>query len=302
MPALTLPRGLIDRDGGRHRSVELVAPDGWLERTVTDAIRSAAPDPVTRLELLASGIERIGGYDAPDPSTLALLARAELDLVGFWLRRAVCGDALRLVVRCPVPTCGELADVDLTVGDLLPDDGPPEPEWFAVDAGPAGRAAFRPITAADEVVMAEVGGTDRERTDALLARLIRSVEPAGPVATSGSAPADQPVPSPLPEPLRNAVLLALVERPAAATTRLEVGCPACRAPIEVRLDPLVLLARELRSGGDRLVVETHCLAFHYGWSEDDILGLPKQRRWQYLSLLRAELTGAPLSTAVADGW
>jgi hypothetical protein len=38
----------------------------------------------------------------------------------------------------------------------------------------------------------------------------------------------------------------------------------------------------------------HSLAFHYGWSEEAVLDLPRARRWAYLELLRNQLEGRPL--------
>ena len=68
--------------------------------------------------------------------------------------------------------------------------------------------------------------------------------------------------------------------------------------MELDLDPMALLARELHTSADRLAAEVHCIAFHYHWSEDAILALPRTRRWKYLDLLRRELEGRPL----VDGW
>ena len=55
-----------------------------------------------------------------------------------------------------------------------------------------------------------------------------------------------------------------------------------------------MLARELGLGSNRLLAEIHSLAFHYGWSEDAVLDLPRPRRWAYLELLRNQLEGRPL--------
>ena len=61
--------------------------------------------------------------------------------------------------------------------------------------------------------------------------------------------------------------------------------------------PVDLLARSLATGEQRLLAEVHSLAFHYGWSEADILALPRPRRFAYLELLRDQLEGRPLTGA-----
>ncbi|RKH55917.1 hypothetical protein D7V93_21525 [Corallococcus llansteffanensis] len=102
----------------------------------------------------------------------------------------------------------------------------------------------------------------------------------------------------LPVRSRHAVALALAEGTTAPDLGLLGRCPQCSAWLELELDPFALLARELRGGAARLESEVHCLAFHYHWSEADILALPRARRWRYLELLRNELEGHPL----VDGW
>lgn len=284
---VTLGRGLIEESGTRHREAVLLRPDGWLEAMVADAVDPAVPvTPRVRHAVLAAALEAIGAYGAPDAALVAALSRGDADQLALGLRRAVLGSPLSLVLRCANPACREAADVDLTVEDLLADVTEPEPEWFAAPAADGTEVVLRAATGADDEAVAAVPAA--ERTAALMARLVRGVESA----------ADWRA---LPPAQRTAALLALAAVPHAPTTDLQVGCPACAAVMEVRLDPLVLLARELRAGGDRLLLETHCLAFHYGWSEEAILALPRQRRWGYLALLRAQVTGAPLETAVSVG-
>jgi hypothetical protein len=52
--------------------------------------------------------------------------------------------------------------------------------------------------------------------------------------------------------------------------------------------------REVGASAGRLLAEVHFLAFHYGWSEGEILDLPRTHRWRYLELLRNQLEGRPL--------
>lgn len=287
---VTLPRGLIDADGGRHRDAVLMPPDGWLESALVEAVSAAGAGsgvpgarvrPAVRHALLAGCVDRIGGSVAPAAAALASLTRGDADQLAFGLRRAVLGDRLALVLRCANPACREQADVDLAVDDLLADDTGPEPEWFTVELPDAEPVRLRAPTGEDDEALAGRSGPRAARTAALLARLLGCTEEEW-TARPGAQ--------------RAAVLLALAELPAGPVRDLQVPCPACGALMEATLDPLVLLARELRAGGDRLLLETHCLAYHYGWSEEEILGLPRTRRWGYLGLLRAQLTGAPLET------
>lgn len=292
---LTLGRGLIDTDGRRHRAAVLARPDGWLEAHLAEEVdvRPGAVHvpPAVRHRVVATCLERVGGYEHPDADVVAALTRGDTDQIAFALHTAMLGPAVALVARCPNPACGELADVDLDIGDLLADTTVPEPEWFVAESE-AGRVVLRPPTGAD--LRALDGLDDDERTAALMTAVVRSA------ASPDGAPLDTTWAA-LPPSLRTAALLALARRPVAPTTDLQVGCPTCRAVMELRVDPLVLLARRLRAGAGRLLLETHCLAYHYGWSEEAVLDLPRERRWAYLALLRAQVTGAPLEQAVDHG-
>ena len=55
--------------------------------------------------------------------------------------------------------------------------------------------------------------------------------------------------------------------------------------MEVELEPAALLQSELGVAVDRLFAEVHTLAYHYHWSEHEILSLPRARRHRYLELL-----------------
>ncbi len=298
MPTLTLAHGLVDTEGHRHRDAVLAPPDGRLEELLATTLPTGAGGSVhvraaVRAGVLAQCLDALGGYERPGADVVAALTRGDGDLVALNVRRALVGDALALVVRCASPVCGELADVDVDVAELLPEVGEPDPEWFDVDAGAHGRARLRAATGVDDAALDGLDAPADERTATLMDRLVAD-------AYDGAGTAVGPWRA-LPAPLRTRALVVLATAPTAPTTVLEVGCPSCGAVLELALDPWVLLARELRAGGGRLVLETHCLAFHYGWSQDEVYDLTRERRWAYLALLRAQLTGAALETAVDRG-
>jgi hypothetical protein len=62
---------------------------------------------------------------------------------------------------------------------------------------------------------------------------------------------------------------------------VQAPCPQCGHSNEVSLDPHAVL----RQGVGEVLREVHLLAFHYHWSEADILGLGRPRRHHYLRLI-----------------
>lgn len=284
---VALARGLIDDTGARHRRALLRPLNGWQEWSL-----AAAPEriePAAIHALLASCIERLGGYAGIGVAQTAALSRGDRARLALELRSLLFGDHLLLTQRCPNPDCAELADLDLFVPELLGTVGPAEPEWFVTDTAD-GKALVRPPTGLDEEAALAHPGSDGERAALLWSRIVGTI-------------GGRPVPSAegwlaLDPRTRHAIALALADGEAMPDLSFVSRCPACAGWMELEIDPFDLLAREVRLGAGRLLAEVHSLAFHYGWTEDAILALPRNRRWRYLELLRDQLEGRPLT----EGW
>ncbi|MBS0643116.1 MAG: hypothetical protein JSS43_24895 [Proteobacteria bacterium] len=284
---VALARGLIDETGARHRRVLLRPLNGWQEWSL-----AAAPDRIGAAEvhaLLASCIERLGGYSEIDTSHTAALSRGDRARLALELRSLLFEDRLPLTQRCPNPDCRELADLDLFVSQLLGEPGAPEPEWFDV-ATEDGPARVRPPTGLDEEISMALPAPPEQQAALLWSRITGAVgDQRGLTAEDWLA---------LRPATRQAIAMALADGEAAPDLTFLSRCPACAGWLELEINPFDLLTRELRRGADRLLAEVHCIAFHYSWSEDTILALPRSRRWRYLELLRDQIEGRPLN----EGW
>ena len=280
---IQLPRGLVDETGVRHRDVEFRPLTGHQEVLLSSG-QSADASGVSAL--LSACLARIGGFEPVQPAHAAALTRGDRHHALLRLRGWLLGERVSLVVRCANPTCAELADVDFEIDDLLPEDDEPSPETWTI-ATPQGVATFREPTGADDDAVERAGGDRAWRAALLWSRLVLDLDGNGP-------------PSPdlwlqLDPTTRQTIALALHEGSRCPETSIATPCPSCGALMEFTLDPAHLLATELRVGADRLLAEVHSLAFHYHWSEEDILALPRARRWKYLDLLNRQLEGRPLT-------
>ena len=275
---VVLPHGLHDDAGHWHRGAVLRPLTGREEM-----ILAGAPDggAAAVSSLLATVVERIGDYDHVDTELTSLLTRGDRAFLLLRLRAALYGDRLALVVYCANPRCGGAADVDLSLASLAPPP-PADPPPPIVAAG----AVVREPTGADDLAIEDVLA-EGDRAAAAAALWARLVEVDDHPLTADEWLA-------LPAATRHAVALALATASRAPDLAFVARCPHCQAWIEVELDPWRLLARELAAGGDRLLTEVHALAYHYHWSEHDILMLPRARRWRYLELLKRELEGRAL--------
>ena len=215
--------------------------------------------------------ELIGALSRGDRARLALAARASAQ-----------GDAVLLVVRCPAAGCGALADLALSTTDLAGRPRPPRSRSRSPWRRPT-------ATARSGRRAATTNGPPAGRTTGCGAGW--SAVAANRSARRAGAPSTRRV--------VQAIAIALAGLDPAADLAIVSACPQCGAWIEVELDPVELLVQSLATGEQRLLAEVHSLAFHYGWSEADILALPRPRRFAYLGLLRDQVEGRPLTGAGA---
>lgn len=266
---IVLDRGLTDATGQRHRRALLRAMDGRVEAELAGLAGAPLDEAVTDA-FLAERVARLGGYAPVTPELMAELSRSDRDRLLLETRAETFGERLYLTTVCQNPACGKEVDLDLTVGELLGGAGTPVPEL--VDAGPEGGETLR---------LRPVLGRDDPEAESIWPALVQAGDWAR-----------------LTDAERQQAALALARADRGPELGLAVACPHCRLTIEIEIDPMALLVRELRLGGARLLAEVHCLAFHYGWSEAEILALPRARRWRYLELIAAQVTGGSLS----DDW
>lgn len=277
---VALARGLVDSTGARHRRARLRPPTGQVELELAARGAGAGPiGPDDGDELLAGCVERIGEFRDVTSALVAALTRGDRARLALSIRALLHGDAVLVVVQCPAAGCGALADLTLRTRDLLGDTRSPQTLEVAVCTAD-GDVDVRPPTGDDDRA---AGCSD----DELWGRLVsRAGEPIGADGWRALAPATA-----------QRVAVALAGLDACADLAFVSTCPRCGGWLELELDPVDLLARSLATGEQRLMAEVHSLAFHYSWSEADILALPRPRRFAYLELLRDQLEGRPLTGA-----
>ena len=70
---------------------------------------------------------------------------------------------------------------------------------------------------------------------------------------------------------------------------MEGECPECDHEFAVPFDLESFFFSELRTSLDLLYREVHYLAYHYHWSEREIMEMPRQRRRMYIQVLAEEI-------------
>lgn len=266
---MLLPGG-VWRGGRRRRDFAFKPLTGEVELAMAE---QAAPDPgvpawVTGV--LAVALDHVGGEPA-DRGSVRDLCVGDRQFLARQLAARLGRDAVWLTADCG--HCDESFDFRLQQSDLpvkeIEPAGSAEP--VAEAATTLGACRLRPPTGADQEAVAHLDDNARA-LETLVQRCLLSV-------------AGEPVEDPEAIVLEDGDLEAIEEAleavsPEVALT-VRARCPECDGENDVWVDPyLGLWERD-----DELFAEIHTLAASYGWSEDQILRLPRRRRRTYLRLL-----------------
>jgi hypothetical protein len=261
-------------DGDRRTAVRLRRLTGHDQEALL-GLAGAPPARAARV-LLDRCLGSIGGRE-PDGDPVAGLTVGDREALLWQLRAISLGDRIAAVVECR--HCHEKLDLELRVGDLLQ---PPYPVWsasFTEDLA-GHRIRFRLPTVADQEAVGGIARADAEAAArTLLARCVLAVD--------DHPPGDHELAA-----VRSAVEDRMATLDPQAEATLDLRCPECDTPSAHALDAAEFLVEELTSTSRHLYREVHALAWHYHWSELDILGLSVDRRRRYLDLIQDSL-GAP---------
>jgi len=285
-----LPGGYVDRDGVAHREVEVVPLSGREEEllagrsTVSAALVTAVLERCTR---------RIGAISPPGREVVRGLLVADRQYLLLKLREATFGDQVQGTVRCAWPDCGAKVDIEFSIRDIpireSEQKGPvyemdlsPEAAWQDEQGALHRRLSFRLPNGADqESVGPLLAVNESEALTELLARCILSIGSWRNLTASQIAELS---------PLARLEIEKCMEQTAPAVElSMEVGCPECGRRFTVPFDLQDFFFGELRTSHDLLYREVHYLAYHYHWSEREIMEMPRDKRRSYIAILADEI-------------
>jgi hypothetical protein len=277
--AVTLPGG-VWRNGTLCREARVRALTGADEEHLTEGC-GALPPAERCTALLARGVTRIG-TSAPGAAGVRRLSLGDREALMLAIRRITLGDRIETTAACPAPACARRFDVALTASSLLVPPYSARETW--VDAAIESRGSrflfrVRRVVGADQEAAARTAASDGvdAAIHCVLSRCVRR-----------RAPRDR---RPLPDHVRVELARALAELDPQAEVSLQLRCPECGHAFELLFDSAAYLLRELDARAAERLRQVHLLAFHYGWSEPDILALTCARRERYIGLLTAHLAG-----------
>jgi hypothetical protein len=286
-----LPGGYVSEDGILHREVELAVLSGREEELLAQRRNRESASLVTAL--LSRCVKRLGSIEPLSEEMARRLLVADRQFLLLKLREITFGDRVEATVTCPWPDCGKTVDINFSIADIPVKSSRDMGSSYSIELSED--AAF---TTADgkcsrEVVFRLPNGGDQETVSPLLrdneARAL-SLLLERCICRIGS------LENPNAESLRQLSPLARMEIEKAMADRaphieldMETDCPECSRAFNMPFDLHNFFFGQMRTSLDLLYREVHYLAYHYHWSETEIMDMPREKRHLYIEVLADEI-------------
>lgn len=287
-----LPGGYVDEGGALHREVELVPLSGREEAFLADSRKPASAAMVTAV--LSRCIRRIGTISPISEETARKLLVADRQYLLLRLREATFGDQVQATVPCPWPDCGKRADIDFSMNDIPVSESQDKGPTYTMELSPEAMSIGDRGEECREIIFRLPNGGDQEVISPLISKngasalsmlLGRCIQRIG----SLSIDTEQELITRL-SPLARLEIEREMERVAPKVDlTIGVDCPECGRAFLVPFDLQDFFFGELRISRDLLYREVHYLAYHYHWSEQEILNMPRDKRRKYIEVLSDEI-------------
>jgi hypothetical protein len=286
-----LPGGYRDPDGALHREVELVPLSGREEELLADCAPAASTAFVTML--LTRCVRRLGTVSPVSHDVVRGLLIADCHYLVLKLREATFGAQVQATVQCPWEDCQKRVDIDFSLHDIpvreSAEKGPLYTRELSLEAvfSSAQGEQYREVTFRlpngedQEAISQVVEDNEAQALTLLLARCIcrlGALRDPGPEVIQRLSPL-----------ARAEIERHMAEAAPYVDLTLAVHCPECEREFVVPFDLLGFFLGECKTSRELLYREVHYLAYHYHWSEQDIMALPREKRRKYIALLAEEL-------------
>jgi hypothetical protein len=270
--------------------VQVILPNGlWVEETCLQdaglrplsgydeayllALRGAVTPARWTSEVLARCATHIGMLHPPTLEAVQSLSVGDREALLLHVHRLNFGENLSCVLSCPA--CAEKLNIDMQVADLLLPPNESLGYWYRAPLpGSDLLATFRLPTGADQEAVAALAAHDASAASLVLVeRCLHSLSRAG-VAVEVPA-----------EDIVTGMAQLMSERDPQAELIFNSVCPECGHQFDALLDMGQYVAEEINHRLQYLYREVHVLAWHYHWSESDVMQMTRSHRQIYLDLL-----------------
>lgn len=262
----SLPGGVFV-NGRRGQTFNFKSINGELELALQECM-SAREDsfyPQKARQILELALDSVDGQVA-DPALVDNLSLGDRDFLLIKLAQHISDKPVWVTAECE--QCSDLMDISFRFSEL-----PVKPageKYPSVDVATSfGKVTVRVPLVSDLEVIAKVDD-DNLAFEKLLTRLVSMTEKNTQIDLEKFSENDV------------ALIEIMIEKMSPeVSAQLYAVCPNCDHANHVNLDILELMAEN----DNNILHEVHCIAESYHWSQAEILGLPRQRRKNYLYLI-----------------
>lgn len=286
-----LPGGYTDTEHVVHREVDLSPLNGHEEEILARAVAVTSASLVTTI--LCSCIKRLGAIHHITEELCRSLSVGDRQFLILRLRELTFGDRVDATISCPWPDCGERVDINFHTTDVPVKPAKQNVHIHKFQLSPdaaVGTAwaeknnciSFRLPNGGDQEILAPI--LHENEAEALTQLLGRCVHSLGDIV------------DPNIDLIRELTPLARLEIEKemeavspALELNMETSCPECGRRFTAPFDLQEFFFGEFRISQEHLYREVHYLAYHYHWSEQEIMDFPREKRRQYIEVLAEEI-------------
>jgi hypothetical protein len=285
-----LPGGYVDGDCELLREVELAPLSGRDEELI--AAQQPMANPALLTVLLSRCVLRLGPVRPVSEDLARRLLVADRQFLLLKLRQMTFGDHVQAAVQCPWEACRKKVDIDFSLHDIPVRESAEKGPLYTKELSPESVFSIEHGEQYREVVFRLPNGEDQEaishrveenEAKALALLLARCICRLGPLQDPGPEVIDR----------LSSLARAEIERQMEVAAphvdfTLAARCPECDREFTVPFDLQEFFLAECQTSRELLYREVHYLAYHYHWSEQEILALTREKRRKYIAILAEE--------------
>ncbi len=287
---ILLPGGYFDSAGTLQQEVELDCLSGQEEELLSKRSDYSKASNVTTV--LSRCLKQIGNITDVSEDLVRRLLVADRQYLLLKLHQITFGDRIEANIFCAWPDCAKKIDIDFLVGDIpiknSEDKGPIYSMELSKDAGyidthgkTQRELKFRlPDGEDQEIISPIVYENEAKALSLLLGRCVLNI---------GSLNNSEEFATNLSSKARIEIEKKMQAVAPQVDLTMEVKCPECGRGFALPFDIQDFFFGELKTSQDLLYKEVHYLAYHYHWSEKEILSMTRDKRRKYIEVLADEI-------------
>jgi hypothetical protein len=247
------------------------------EQRLLASFPESTPVALITTELLCCCVTRLGSVPVIDHTVIRALLAGDREFLLLKLYQITFGNKLLALLTCPGEECGESLEFPIALDECVIEGLPLSSRIWRLRTSEEGRSIrFRLPTGGDQEALAAYSSAE---TDVLLQHLLLACCTETDLSCVQSLSPEE----------RTCIEDQMNRLAPQVEVELEASCPDCGAGFSTHIDVPYLVLMQMKVSEAELDWEIHYLAWHYHWTETEILALTPGRRRRYFNLVQRQL-------------